>query len=79
MHLVAYLAQGYTDVAVAKAAKERGVLVRALSTMYVAAPPRHGLMLGFSGYPKQVIAPAVSKLTSAFDDMRPIRNTQPSS
>jgi GntR family transcriptional regulator / MocR family aminotransferase len=88
MHLVAYLAKGYSDVGVEQAAKQRGVLVRALSTMYAAAPPRHGLMLGFSGYSKQVIAPArgqnavwrhlsgVFKLRSVFDDMRPIRNAQ---
>jgi GntR family transcriptional regulator / MocR family aminotransferase len=76
MHLVAYLAMGYSDAAVEKAAKQRGVLVRALSTMYVTAPPRQGLMLGFSGYPKQMIAPAVSKLMSAFDGMRPMRNAQ---
>jgi GntR family transcriptional regulator/MocR family aminotransferase len=65
MHLVAYLSKGISDVAAEKLAKQDGVVVRALSRMYVTAPPRNGLMLGFSGYPKQVISPAVARLASA--------------
>jgi GntR family transcriptional regulator/MocR family aminotransferase len=66
MHLVAYLSEGCTDVAFEKAAKQAGIVVRALSRTYVAAAPRQGLLLGFSGYPKQVIAPAVMRLASVF-------------
>jgi GntR family transcriptional regulator/MocR family aminotransferase len=66
MHLVAYLSDSSSDLAFEKVGRENGVIVRALSRMYVAASPRQGLMLGFSGYPKQVIAPAVSRLASAF-------------
>ena len=66
MHLVAYLSGGCADVSVEKAAKQAGIVVRALSRMYVAAAPRQGLLLGFSGYPKQVIAPAVMRLASVF-------------
>jgi GntR family transcriptional regulator/MocR family aminotransferase len=39
MHLVAYLSGGCADVSVEKAAKQ-GIVVRALSRMYVAAAPR---------------------------------------
>jgi GntR family transcriptional regulator/MocR family aminotransferase len=65
MHLVAYLPKGRSDVAAARAAREGGVVVRALSHMYAGTAPRHGLMLGFSGYPRQVISPAVAKLAAA--------------
>ena len=65
MHLVVYLSDGASDLAFEKVARDNGIIVRALSRMYVATPPRQGLMLGFSGYPKQVIAPAVARLASA--------------
>jgi hypothetical protein len=52
---------GCADVSVEKAAKQAGIVVRALSRMYVAAAPRQGLLLGFSGYPRQVIAPALMR------------------
>jgi len=67
MHLVAYLRRGLSDLAIERAAREQGVLVRALSRMYVAAPARAGLMLGFSGYPRQTIGPAVARLAKAFE------------
>jgi len=65
MHLVAYLRRGLSDVAIERAAREHGVVVRAMSRMYVTAPARAALMLGFSGYPRQTIAPAVARLVDA--------------
>jgi GntR family transcriptional regulator/MocR family aminotransferase len=65
MHLVAYLRAGLSDVAVEKAALEEGVVVRALSRLYVRSKARQGLMLGFSGYPAATIAPAVKRLARA--------------
>jgi GntR family transcriptional regulator / MocR family aminotransferase len=62
MHLVAYLADGLSDVALAQAARERGVIVRAISRFYRQSPPRSGLMLGFSGFPRQLIVPAAARL-----------------
>jgi len=62
MHLVAYLRGGLSDVAVEQAARAGGVVVRAMSRLYVAAPPRSALMLGFSGYPRQMIVPAAARL-----------------
>jgi GntR family transcriptional regulator/MocR family aminotransferase len=62
MHLVAYLRRGLPDAIVEHAAGQHGVVVRAMSRMYVSAPIRPALMLGFSGYPSRMIAPAVMRL-----------------
>lgn len=62
MHLVAYMRRGLSDVAIERAGREHGVIVRAMSRLHVAAPPRSALMLGFSGYPSRSIAPAVERL-----------------
>src|ERR1700716_4478014 len=48
MHLVAYLRRGLSDRVIERAAREQGVIVRAMSRMYVAAPARSALMFGFS-------------------------------
>ena len=50
MHLVAYLADGLSDLTVEEAAAEAGVIVRAISPLYRRAPPRQALMIGFSGF-----------------------------
>jgi GntR family transcriptional regulator / MocR family aminotransferase len=65
MHLVAWLKRGMKDVAIERAARERGVIVRAMSKLYVAAPPRSALVMGFSGYPRRMIPPAVARLADA--------------
>jgi GntR family transcriptional regulator / MocR family aminotransferase len=68
MHLVAHLRRGLRDVAVERAGRERGVIVRAMSRLYVDASPRSALLMGFSGYPRPMIAPAVERLART---MRP--------
>jgi GntR family transcriptional regulator/MocR family aminotransferase len=67
MHLVAYTRRGLSDVAVERAAREHGVIVRAMSRLHVEAPARSALMLGFSGYPRQIIVPAIARLARAFE------------
>lgn len=67
MHLVAYTERRVSDVAIARRARDYGVAVHAMSRLYVEAPTQSALMLGFSGYPHQVIAPAVARLARAFD------------
>jgi GntR family transcriptional regulator/MocR family aminotransferase len=62
MHLVAYLRPDLSDIAVARAARERGVIVHPLSRFYLSAKPRSALILGFAGYPKHTIPPAVARL-----------------
>ena len=39
-------------------------MVRAISRFYRGAKPRAGLMLGFSGFPRQLIVPAAAKLAT---------------
>jgi GntR family transcriptional regulator/MocR family aminotransferase len=67
MHLVAYTRRGLSDVTIERAAREQGVIVRAMSRLYVEAPPRSALMLGFSGYPRQTIEPAIARFARAFE------------
>jgi GntR family transcriptional regulator/MocR family aminotransferase len=64
MHLVAYLRGGLSDLNVEAAAQSEGIMVRAISRFYRRARPRAGLMLGFSGFPRQLIVPAAAKLAS---------------
>lgn len=71
IHLVAYLRNGLADVDVENAARRDGVVVRAISRLYLRAPKRSGLMLGFSGYPQQVIIPAVARLAQVLGKQRP--------
>jgi GntR family transcriptional regulator / MocR family aminotransferase len=62
MYLVANLRQGLRDIDVEAAARRNGLVVRAMSPLYKKASPRSALMLGFSGYPRQRILPAVASL-----------------
>jgi GntR family transcriptional regulator/MocR family aminotransferase len=70
MHLVAYLRPGVSDTAVERGALADGVVVRALSRLYVKARPRQGLLLGFSGYPAAAIAGAAGRLTNVLQRPR---------
>jgi GntR family transcriptional regulator/MocR family aminotransferase len=63
MHLVAHLKSGLVDTAIAASANENGVIARPTSRLYRATPPQHGLLLGFSGYPRSVIVPAAVRLS----------------
>jgi GntR family transcriptional regulator/MocR family aminotransferase len=67
MHLVAYTRKGLSDVKIEQAARDHGVIVRAMSRLYIEAPAQSALMFGFSGYPHQIIAPAVTRLARAFE------------
>lgn len=65
MHLVAHLKDGRCDIEAERAAAEAGVIVRAVSRLYREAPPRPGLILGFSGFPVAAMRPAVARLAAA--------------
>jgi len=69
MHIVAYLRHGRSDVAVERAAATRGVVTRAISPLYTVASPRSGLLLGFTGFAPETIAPAVARLAASFGDI----------
>ena len=64
MHLIAYLKSGHSDVEIEQAARERGIVVRAMSRLYKKAPPRSALLLGFSGYSPQHLVPAAARLAA---------------
>jgi GntR family transcriptional regulator / MocR family aminotransferase len=62
MHLVAYLKDSTSDIEVEAAARRAGIVVRAISRFYRMVRRRRGLMLGFSGFPPQLIVPAAARL-----------------
>src|SRR4051812_33543635 len=67
MHLVAYTRRGLSDVAIERAGRQHGVIVWAMSRLHVAAAPRSALVLGFSGYPRHTIIPAVERLAQVVE------------
>ena len=71
MHLVAFLCDGLSDVALEAVLRQRGIIVRALSRMYSKAPPRQGFLIGFTGFPRQIIAPAVAQLARVVAAAKP--------
>jgi GntR family transcriptional regulator/MocR family aminotransferase len=62
MKLLARLGGGLSDVAVSQAAAEAGIVARAVSPMYLAAPPVQALMLGFTGHEPAALRRAARKL-----------------
>ena len=64
MHLVAYLRDASSDIAHEARAQRAGIVVRAISRFYRKARPRPGLMLGFSGFPRQLIVPSAARLAA---------------
>ena len=69
MHLVAYTRRGLSDTAIERAGRRHGVVVRPMSRLYVAAPPRSALVLGFSGHARETIAPAVERLARTIETL----------
>ena len=67
MHLLAMLAAGWDDQAIASRAQDAGLAVHALSPWYLAAPPQRGLLAGFTNVPSPEAAHALARrLASAF-------------
>ncbi len=62
MKLIARLRPGLKDTEVAAAAAGRGIIARAVSPMYLAAPPQQGLMLGFTGHEPGALRWAAKRL-----------------
>jgi GntR family transcriptional regulator / MocR family aminotransferase len=62
MHLVALLPPRVDDVAVAMESARRGVSVIPLSSCYIKAPSRSGLILGFGGAPGEQLGGAMRTL-----------------
>ncbi|MFN3721347.1 MAG: PLP-dependent aminotransferase family protein [Rhizobium rhizophilum] len=64
LHLVAELAPRADDVSLARRAREAGFGAKALSPLYLAEPARRGLVIGFSGFPPEVMASAARRFLS---------------
>ena len=63
MHLVVMLPSGMSDVEVSRRAAQRGVSATPLSTCYLRAPARSGLILGYGGTNPRQIRDAVFELS----------------
>ena len=59
-----YLRHQRSDVEIERAARKAGIIASAITPMYRKARPRSGLMLGFSGFPTQMIKPAAARLAA---------------
>jgi GntR family transcriptional regulator/MocR family aminotransferase len=63
LHMVARLAADIADTELSSALREAGIGARALSPMYLAAPPQQGLVLGFSGFSDAELAAAAIRIS----------------
>jgi len=64
MHLIAYLKDGRSDRDVEAKAAAKGMLARAISPLFHTAPPRQGLLLGFTGFPAKGMDAGVARLAA---------------
>lgn len=64
LHLVAELGPDEEDVALARQARAVGFGVKALSPLYHGETRRRGLVIGFSGFPPDVLAEAAGRFVS---------------
>ncbi|OJV01330.1 MAG: transcriptional regulator [Shinella sp. 65-6] len=65
LHLVARLPARLVDVEAVEIARKAGLGARALSPMAVTNPPRQGLVIGFSGFPPEVLHAAATRFAAA--------------
>jgi GntR family transcriptional regulator / MocR family aminotransferase len=68
MQLVARFSQPWDDVDAAMRARERALITRPLTPMFIAAPPAPGLLLGFTGYTPEQLMRAVDVLAGALEE-----------
>jgi len=66
LFLIANIGKGVSDIDIERRALKNGVVAQAVSRLYKKARPRSALMLGFSGYPAQLLVPAVARFARAF-------------
>lgn len=67
IHLIAWLKDGRPDLEVEAACAGAGLTVRAMSRLYIQAPPRQGLQLGFTGFPSRSFAAGVARLAAVLE------------
>ncbi|AVO45320.1 PLP-dependent aminotransferase family protein [Phreatobacter cathodiphilus] len=62
IQLVVHFRDGLSDIAVTEAARRQGLVVKPVSPHYLAAPPRQGLVLGYSGFDAHRLRAASAEL-----------------
>jgi GntR family transcriptional regulator/MocR family aminotransferase len=67
MHLIAYLKDSRSDLEAEARAAAKGVLSRPISPLFHDAPPRQGLLLGFTGFPAKAMDAGVARLAAALE------------
>ncbi len=72
LHLVVGLPPDLPDHEAVEIARKAGLGVRALSAMAVTNPPRQGLVIGFSGFPPEVLQQAAARFAVSLAE-RPLR------
>ncbi len=77
MHLVAFLPPGTDDVSVSKNAAENGISAIPLSSCYLKAPKRGGLILGYGGVNPRQIQDGIHKLRISVNRFRHSPRQQP--
>jgi GntR family transcriptional regulator/MocR family aminotransferase len=65
LHLVAELAPSVDDVLLARQARETGFGTKALSPLYQGDAGRRGLVIGFSGFPPEVLGAAARRFCAS--------------
>ncbi|MFT0213469.1 PLP-dependent aminotransferase family protein [Pseudomonas sp. F1_0610] len=68
LHLILNLASNKDDIAIAQAANEQGILVRALSKYYLHEKRVKGLIVGFANTPVEDMEKAFSQLLQCIDN-----------
>ncbi|SDS47416.1 PLP-dependent aminotransferase family protein [Bradyrhizobium canariense] len=71
MHLTVYLRDGLSDEQVGAEARREGIMVRPISRLYRANPPRSGLMLGFAGFDEHRLRSAATRLSLVLERLSP--------
>ena len=64
LHLVAGLPESLDDIEAVEIARQAGLGARALSAMAVTNPPRQGLVIGFSGFAREVLNAAARRFAA---------------
>jgi GntR family transcriptional regulator/MocR family aminotransferase len=77
MQLLLKLPDDVDDLELVEAASARGVNISALSPLYLTAPPKRGLLLGFGRLPEPSIEKAVEALATAVAPRLGHRHTIP--
>jgi DNA-binding transcriptional MocR family regulator len=70
MHVAGWLPPDYDDLDIARRAASRGLEVPALSTYYVAAPARRGLLIHFARVSPPLIIEAIEILARCVEESR---------